>query len=57
MRHARPLSVGLNCALGAEELRQYVEELSRVADTFVGSTPTPACPTAFGDGYDEDRRR
>ncbi|MCC7256768.1 MAG: methionine synthase [Gammaproteobacteria bacterium] len=50
--HARPLSVGLNCALGARELRQYVEELARVADCFVSAHPNAGLPNALG-GYDE----
>ena len=52
LRHARPLSFGLNCALGAGELRQYVEELSRVCDCFVSAHPNAGLPNAFG-GYDE----
>jgi 5-methyltetrahydrofolate--homocysteine methyltransferase len=44
LRHARPLSFGLNCALGAKDLRQYVEELSRCATASSLPTPTPACP-------------
>ena len=52
MCHAKPVSIGLNCALGAKELRQYVEELSRVADTFVSAHPNAGLPNAFG-GYDE----
>ncbi|HYA37536.1 MAG TPA: methionine synthase [Candidatus Methylomirabilis sp.] len=50
--HARPLSVGLNCALGAEQLRQYVEEMARVADTRVSVHPNAGLPNAFG-GYDD----
>ena len=50
--HARPLSVGLNCALGAQALRQYVQELSRVAPTFVSTHPNAGLPNEFG-GYDE----
>ena len=46
------VSFGLNCALGAGELRQYVEELSHRCDCFVSAIPTPACRTRFG-GYDE----
>ena len=49
---ARPLSVGLNCALGAKALRQYVQELSRVAPTFVSTHPNAGLPNEFG-GYDE----
>ena len=52
LRHVQPLSFGLNCALGAKELRQYVEELSRVADCFVSAHPNAGLPNAFG-GYDE----
>jgi 5-methyltetrahydrofolate--homocysteine methyltransferase len=50
--HARPLSVGINCALGADDMRPYVEELSRVADTFTSCYPNAGLPNAFG-GYDE----
>ncbi len=52
LRHARPLSFGLNCALGAQELRQYVEEVGRVADCCVSAHPNAGLPNAFG-GYDE----
>ncbi len=52
MRHARPLSVGLNCALGAKELRPYVEELSRIADTHVSVHPNAGLPNEFGE-YDD----
>ncbi len=50
--HARPLSVGLNCALGADQLRPYVDELSRIADTRVSAHPNAGLPNEFG-GYDE----
>jgi 5-methyltetrahydrofolate--homocysteine methyltransferase len=50
--HARPLIIGLNCALGAKQLRQYVQELSRVAPTFVSTHPNAGLPNEFG-GYDE----
>jgi 5-methyltetrahydrofolate--homocysteine methyltransferase len=50
--HSRPLSVGLNCALGAKALRQYVQELSRVAPTFVSTHPNAGLPNEFGQ-YDE----
>ncbi len=50
--HAQPLAVGLNCALGAKDLRPYVEELSRVADCRVSCHPNAGLPNAFG-GYDE----
>ncbi|WP_413438081.1 methionine synthase [Sulfuriferula sp. GW1] len=52
VRHVRPLSIGLNCALGASELRQYVEELSSKADCFVSAHPNAGLPNAFGE-YDE----
>ena len=50
--HARPLSIGLNCALGAEQLRPHVAELARVADTLVSAYPNAGLPNEFGD-YDE----
>ncbi len=52
LAHAQPISIGLNCALGAAELRQYVEELSRVANTYVSAHPNAGLPNAFGE-YDE----
>ena len=52
LRHARPFAIGLNCALGAEQLRPYVAALSRIADTFVSVHPNAGLPNAFG-GYDE----
>ncbi len=52
LRHIQPLSFGLNCALGAGELRQYVEELSRICDCFISAHPNAGLPNAFG-GYDE----
>ncbi|WP_293647612.1 methionine synthase [Thiolapillus sp.] len=51
LRHARPLSIGLNCALGPDLLRQYVEELSRVAECFVSAHPNAGLPNEFGE-YD-----
>jgi len=50
--HARPLSIGLNCALGAEELRPHVEELSKKASTFVSAHPNAGLPNEFGE-YDQ----
>jgi 5-methyltetrahydrofolate--homocysteine methyltransferase len=50
--HAQPLSVGLNCALGAKELRQHIEELSAIANTFVSAHPNAGLPNEFGE-YDE----
>jgi len=52
VRHARPVAVGLNCALGAKEMRPYIAEISRVADTFVSCYPNAGLPNAFGE-YDE----
>ncbi|WP_414689353.1 methionine synthase [Nocardioides sp.] len=52
IRHVKPLSVGLNCALGAAEMRQYLAELSRLADCFVSAYPNAGLPNAFGE-YDE----
>ena len=52
IRHAEPLFVGLNCALGGAQLRPYVEELARVADTCVCAYPNAGLPNAFGE-YDE----
>ena len=52
VRHARPIAIGLNCALGAAEIRPYLAELSRVADTFVSCYPNAGLPNAFGE-YDE----
>ncbi|HET8729538.1 MAG TPA: methionine synthase, partial [Moraxellaceae bacterium] len=51
LRHARPLSIGLNCALGPKELRTYVQELATVSDTLVSAHPNAGLPNAFG-GYD-----
>ena len=50
--HARPLAVGLNCALGAEDMRPYVQTLSEVADVYVSAHPNAGLPNAFG-GYDQ----
>ncbi len=50
--HARPFSIGLNCALGAREMRPYLAELSRLADTYVSCYPNAGLPNAFGE-YDE----
>jgi 5-methyltetrahydrofolate--homocysteine methyltransferase len=52
VRHARPLAVGLNCALGAKELRPYVEELARLAETYVSCHPNAGLPNAFGEYED-----
>jgi 5-methyltetrahydrofolate--homocysteine methyltransferase len=53
IRHAKPLAVGLNCALGAPEMRPYIAEVARIADTFVSCYPNAGLPNAFGE-YDED---
>lgn len=52
LQHARPHAVGLNCALGAKDLRPHVETLSQVAQTYVSCHPNAGLPNAFG-GYDE----
>ena len=53
LRHAKPISIGLNCALGPDLLRQYVAEMSRVADTYVSAHPNAGLPNEFGE-YDLD---
>jgi 5-methyltetrahydrofolate--homocysteine methyltransferase len=54
VRHAQPLAVGLNCALGAALMRPYIEEIARVADTFVSCYPNAGLPNPMSDtGYDE----
>ncbi len=50
--HARPLSIGLNCALGAEELRPHIEELSNKASCFISAHPNAGLPNEFGE-YDQ----
>ncbi|MGE3509547.1 MAG: methionine synthase [Vicinamibacterales bacterium] len=50
--HARPFSVGINCALGARDMRPYLTELARIADCYVSCYPNAGLPNAFG-GYDE----
>src|SRR5690606_24579404 len=52
VRHAQPISIGLNCALGAKELRPYLAELAAKADTHVSAHPNAGLPNAFGE-YDE----
>jgi 5-methyltetrahydrofolate--homocysteine methyltransferase len=52
VRHARPLSVGFNCALGAEDLRPHVQTLANLAETYVSTHPNAGLPNAFGE-YDE----
>ncbi|MCA9974135.1 MAG: dihydropteroate synthase, partial [Anaerolineales bacterium] len=52
IRHAKPLIVGLNCALGAEAFREYIGTLSKIADTYVSIYPNAGLPNEFG-GYDD----
>ncbi|MCR6481937.1 methionine synthase [Amycolatopsis sp. OK19-0408] len=52
IEHAKPLVVGVNCSLGAEEMRPHVEELSRIANSYVACHPNAGLPNAFG-GYDQ----
>lgn len=52
LKHAKPISFGLNCALGAKELRTYIAELSQISDCFVSAHPNAGLPNEFG-GYDE----
>jgi 5-methyltetrahydrofolate--homocysteine methyltransferase len=52
VRHARPFTIGLNCALGANAMRAHIAELSDVADTFICAYPNAGLPNEFG-GYDE----
>jgi 5-methyltetrahydrofolate--homocysteine methyltransferase len=52
IRHARPFSVGINCALGAKDMRPYMQELARIAECHVTCYPNAGLPNAFG-GYDE----
>jgi len=54
LRHAQPIAVGLNCALGAKLMRPYIEELSKVADTFISCYPNAGLPNPLSEtGYDE----
>lgn len=52
VRHAAPFAVGLNCALGAEQMRGFLADMARVADTLISAYPNAGLPNAFG-GYDE----
>jgi 5-methyltetrahydrofolate--homocysteine methyltransferase len=52
VRHADPISIGLNCALGSKELRQYIEELARISETHISAYPNAGLPNEFGE-YDE----
>ena len=54
IRHARPIAVGLNCALGAKLMRPYIEELSKAADTYISCHPNAGLPNPLSEtGYDE----
>ncbi|MES9903944.1 MAG: methionine synthase, partial [Sedimenticola sp.] len=53
LRHAKPLAIGLNCALGPDLLRQYLEEMCRVSETYVSVYPNAGLPNEFGE-YDLD---
>lgn len=52
VRHADPFTIGLNCALGAKEMRAHIDEISRIANTFVCAYPNAGLPNEFGE-YDE----
>ncbi|MDD7815132.1 methionine synthase [Mycobacterium sp. CSUR Q5927] len=56
IRHANPIAVGLNCALGAPEMRPYIAEMARIADTHISCYPNAGLPNAFGE-YDESPER
>ena len=57
VRHARPLSVGINCALGAKEMRPYIQELAELADCYVSCYPNAGLPNPLSEtGYDEKPR-
>lgn len=54
VRHAKPLSVGINCALGAQEMRPYIEELSKIADCYISCYPNAGLPNPLSEtGYDQ----
>tara|TARA_R110002072_G_scaffold4663_5_gene32494 strand:+ start:6029 stop:9727 length:3699 start_codon:yes stop_codon:yes gene_type:complete len=55
LSHARPLSIGFNCALGAEQLRPHIEEISRLAGTFISAHPNAGLPNEFGE-YDQSAK-
>jgi 5-methyltetrahydrofolate--homocysteine methyltransferase len=52
VRHGRPLTIGLNCALGAKEMRAHIDEIARIADALVCAYPNAGLPNEFGE-YDE----
>lgn len=54
VRHAKPLSVGINCALGAQEMRPYIQELAKISDCYISCYPNAGLPNPLSDtGYDE----
>ena len=54
IRHVKPFSIGINCALGAQEMRPYIEELSKISDCFVSCYPNAGLPNPLAEtGYDE----
>ncbi|MCH2590146.1 MAG: homocysteine S-methyltransferase family protein, partial [Planctomycetales bacterium] len=54
VRHAKPISIGINCALGGKEMRPYMEELSRIADCYTSCYPNAGLPNPLSEtGYDE----
>ncbi len=53
VRHSKPLTVGLNCALGPNDLRQYIEELSSFSQCYISAHPNAGLPNEFGE-YDLD---
>ena len=55
VKHSKPLAIGLNCALGPQDMRAYIAELSRIADCFVSCYPNAGLPNAFGE-YDMQAR-
>ena len=56
LRHVKPFAIGLNCALGADQLRQYVAEMSRIAECYVSAYPNAGLPNEFGE-YDQTDRQ
>ena len=56
LRHVKPFAIGLNCALGADQLRQYIAEMSRIAECYVSAYPNAGLPNEFGE-YDQTDRQ
>src|SRR5262249_62078195 len=52
VRHAKPFSIGINCALGARDMRPYLADLARIAECYVSSYPNPGPPNAFGHDHE-----